>query len=349
MDTQKPNQGAAIPDSIAVGNHQEDVRAWRARKKIDVNNQIKLVKLAHMRYQHPDLEPIIQFMADFGMTVAKKTDEEIWLRGYGPDPYVYYAKKGPKKFLGGTFLVETYEDLERAAKLPGSSDIQNLEEAPGGGSLVTVYDPEGFPVNLIHGQAARVPVPEEQPSQLAYNFENEKPRVREFLRFKQGPAAIHKLGHYGLSVQNFQGECDFYLKTFNLVPSDFIYVDQPGNDVGLFAHIDRGDSYVDHHSFFLNKNATSHVHHSSYEVHDYDTQMLGHQWLAKKGYESVWGVGRHVLGSQIFDYWFDTSRNIVEHYIDGDVVNQETPIGFTAAGSEALAVWGPDVPAWFLE
>lgn len=46
-----------------------------------------------------------------------------------------------------------------------------------------------------------------------------------------------------------------------------------------------------------------HVHHSSFEVHDFDIQSLGHQWLREKDYDLVWGVGRHVLGSQIFDYW----------------------------------------------
>jgi hypothetical protein len=47
------------------------------------------------------------------MTVAKKTDQEIWYRGYGDDQYVYYARKGPKEFLGGVFTVESYEDLEK--------------------------------------------------------------------------------------------------------------------------------------------------------------------------------------------------------------------------------------------
>ena len=46
-----------------------------------------------------------------------------------------------------------------------------------------------------------------------------------------------------------------------------------------------------------------HVHHSSFEVHDFDIQALGHQWLREKDYDLVWGVGRHVMGSQIFDYW----------------------------------------------
>lgn len=47
------------------------------------------------------------------MSVVKQTDDEVWYRGYGVDQYVYYAKKGAKKFLGGAFEVESYQDLER--------------------------------------------------------------------------------------------------------------------------------------------------------------------------------------------------------------------------------------------
>lgn len=63
MAIQTRNQGAAVPDLIAVGHQQEDVQTWRARNKIDSANQVKLVKLSHMRYQHPDLEQIGQFLA----------------------------------------------------------------------------------------------------------------------------------------------------------------------------------------------------------------------------------------------------------------------------------------------
>lgn len=144
---------------------------------------------------------------------------------------------------------------------------------------------------------------------------------------------------------------EFYTRTFNLVPSDFLYVETDGEkrNVALFAHIDRGQNPVDHHTFFMSKNPTSHVHHCSFEVHDFDTQKLGHQWLATKSYESVWGVGRHILGSQIFDYWWDPNKNMIEHYADGDLLNEETPIGYGPASNEALAVWGPDVPPGFLE
>ena len=125
----------------------------------------------------------------------------------------------------------------------------------------------------------------------------------------------------------------------------------------------------------------SHIHHSSFEVHDMDTQLLGHDWLRKGGWTNAWGVGRHVLGSQIFDYWygdppdslliflplppphtlfhslahlvididrFDASGNIIEHYSDGDLVNRDTPVSREPASPNSLFVWGPNIPLAFL-
>jgi hypothetical protein len=304
-----------------------------------------------MRYQHPDLSQITTFLRDFGMSVASKTDNKIWFKGYGDDQYVYYAQAGPKEFLGGCFEVESYAELEKASRLPTASGIEPLDDAPGGGHLVTLRDPEGFPVNLIHGQTKKEPGP--YPEILTTNYEASKPRVARFQRFTPGPAAVHKLGHYGLCVQQFETQMEWYTRTFNLVPTDILYVDDAATgrqkDVAIFAHIDLGPGYTDHHTIFLSANPTSHVHHCSFEVHDFDTQSLGHEWLKKKEYTPVWGVGRHILGSQIFDYWWDTTGNMIEHYADGDLVNEDTPVGWGAAGDESLAVWGPEVPGWFLK
>ena len=67
----------------------------------------------------------------------------------------------------------------------------SLEDAPGGGSLVTAYDAEGLPINLIHGQE-----PAETgklPKKLILNYEADKPRKSRFQRFDQGAAAVHKV------------------------------------------------------------------------------------------------------------------------------------------------------------
>ncbi|VUC24147.1 unnamed protein product [Clonostachys rosea] len=72
-----------------------------------------LKKLSHVRYQHPDLDEISNFLKEFGMETSKKSTDEVWFRGFGLDHYVSYACKGPRKFLGGALEVESHEDLER--------------------------------------------------------------------------------------------------------------------------------------------------------------------------------------------------------------------------------------------
>ncbi|EON65740.1 hypothetical protein W97_04979 [Coniosporium apollinis CBS 100218] len=355
-----PNRGSSLPDFQAIGPDSEKKSAWREARGIDQSKQVKITKLSHMRYQHPDVQQITTFLRDFGLHVVKKTDTERWYRGYGPDQYVYYARQGPKKFLGGSFEVESYEQLEKVLEIPGgkviSDGIRQMEVAPGGGYIVTIEDPEGFPVNFVYGQSLGN-VEHKKPEKLIFNDETEKPRQKKFQRFKPGPAEVHKLGHFGLCVQDFSTQMDWYTRHFNIVPSDILYVPSGSSkdnrkEVALFAHIDRGQDLVDHHTMFLTTLAPgleNHVHHCSFEVHDFDTQALGHQWLAQKDYQSVWGVGRHILGSQIFDYWWDTTGFMVEHYTDGDLVNEDTPLAYGPAGHEGLAVWGPEVPQAFLD
>lgn len=305
-----PNAGASIPDKQAIGDESEPLLNYYNRVGIDNAQRVQMVKLSHMRYQHPDLDQITTFLQDFGMHVVKRTEDKIWYRGYGPDQYVYYAQKGEKKFLGGAFEVESAAELDKAASIPGAGPIEELVDSPGGGRIVTLHDPEGFPISFVYGAA---PAPKhDYPKKVIYNYEgDDKPRVRKFNRFTPGPAAVHKLGHYGLCVKDFPTQLAWYTRHFNFAPTDFLYVPtgqegqdgkQETKDVAVFAHIDRGDEPVDHHTFFMSGNPTAHVHHCSFEVHDYDTQHLGHQWLAGKKYTSVWGIGRHILGSQLFDY-----------------------------------------------
>lgn len=79
----------------------------------------------------------------------------------------------------------------RAAKLPEASKIEDIADAPGGGFLLQMIDPEGFQVNLMYGQT-EVETPE-YPKPLLINSEVDKPRKRTFQRFEPGPAAVHKV------------------------------------------------------------------------------------------------------------------------------------------------------------
>lgn len=102
-----------------------------------------------------------------------------------------YVCKGEKKFLGGAFTVESYQDLERASALEGGVPIEEMKNAPGKGHIVTVHDPEGFPISLVYGQ--EMVNSQGAPVKITSNYAEDKPRIREFLRFKPGPAAVYKV------------------------------------------------------------------------------------------------------------------------------------------------------------
>jgi hypothetical protein len=282
--------------------------------------------------------------------VTRKDADRIYYKGYGTDPFVYCAIQGTKNEFGGAaFTVESLEDLELASRtLPSATPVHALD-APGDGKRVTFKDPvDGFLFHLVYDQtpierSGDLPV-------LDYNHPQTKHRpVNHVQRFKHGPAAIHKIGHFGCCVTNFPKTYDFYTTRFNFKASDIMYDPATGNNNTAFLHLDRGKEQVDHHSFFFFEGPKFHVHHSSYEVHDFDAQGLGHQWLQDKGYDLVWGIGRHVLGSQIFDYWWDTSRFMVEHYTDGDLVDEDSPTHREAARPGGLHIWGPPLPPTFLQ
>ncbi|KAL1874931.1 hypothetical protein VTK73DRAFT_10357 [Phialemonium thermophilum] len=315
--------------------------------------KIRLVRIAHVYYKHKDIDKARAFAEDFGFFETARNGARTYYRGYGTEPFVLCLEEASEaKFGGAAFVVESEEDLVHASKtLPAevkASEVYELTDAPGGGKAVTFYDPvDGFPFHLVYGQTPVEPMDPKFP-EVKVNYPTVKNRDKNtFQRFQKRPAPVHKLGHFGMCVTNFKKCYDFYTTYFNFFPSELVHKD--GVDNTVFFRLDRGDELVDHHCFFFFEGPRApHVHHSSFETHDFDAQVLGHDWLRHKGYENCWGVGRHIMGSQIFDYWFDPSGFIMEHYVDGDLLDMSEPTHHNPASPDNLHVWGPDLPPTFL-
>ncbi|CAK7200476.1 hypothetical protein SEUCBS139899_003172 [Sporothrix eucalyptigena] len=323
-------------------------------------SKVQLNRIAHVYFEHANLDAFSRFAKDFGFVEATRHGQTVYYRGYGRDPYVYVASQSStrkSRFLGAAFVAKDEENFNKVAALPGATR-KALESAPGGGEMVTIERPNGTYMHIIHGQAEREVVDKDKnepptathDSHGPFNMPFDKPRKGQFQRYHSGPALVHKLGHYGYVCKEFESELAFYTDNFNFVHSDILNLPQlPDRDVMTFMHLDLGDEYTDHHTLFLQRAPPTvretYVHHTSFEVADFDTQLMGHGYLAQQGWTSVWGVGRHILGSQIFDYWYDSSKFKIEHYADGDVVNNTNPTRREPVGP--LSVWGPDLPKDF--
>ena len=118
---------------------------------------------------------------------------------------------------------------------------------------------------------------------------------------------------------------------------------------GLCLHsVRRGSVPTDHHTLALLLGPVAGYAHSAYQVTDFDAVAAGGEYLLEKGYHRAWGIGRHTLGSQIFDYWADPDKIYVEHFTDGDLFDNTLEAGWEPLTASSLAQWGPRVPQEFM-
>jgi hypothetical protein len=156
------------------------------------------------------------------------------------------------------------------------------------------------------------------------------------------------MGHGVIVTRQIGKALEWYRDTLGFLCSDEVYRGEPGNIVGSFNRCDRGEEFVDHHVFFCIAGDKVGLNHFSYEVRDVDDVMMGHEHLREAGkYRHMWGIGRHLLGSQIYDYWCDPWGRVHEHWTDSDRVNVHHRTTVVPAGEGTRGPWGDPAPVEF--
>ena len=136
--------------------------------------------------------------------------------------------------------------------------------------------------------------------------------------------------------------------TLGTISSDEVVAGPDKKLIGSFIRVDNGDEYVDHHAVFVIANPTSGLQHISFEVPDVDAVLADHHHLKATGrYEHIWGVGRHLLGSQIYDYWSDPFGYAHEHWADSDRLNASHETNVWNAREGMVTQWGDEPPEKF--
>ncbi|MDX3899723.1 MAG: VOC family protein [Sphingobium sp.] len=302
---------------------------------------VKAHDVAFVRFRAPDLALMESFLTDFGMPVAARTDELLFMRGHGASPVVHITELGDVPgFVSFGIWVNSLADLEKIAAHDGVP-VEPMD-APGGGYVARLTDPDGFGVEVIAGQTPAEPLA--GASHHPWNQGGEHPRRGTFRRVRQGPSHVQRLGHVVLGVSDFRRSEAWYKERFGLLTSDEI---QPEPDVaiGAFMRCDRGDQPCDHHTLFLlERPIPAGFMHAAFEVTDFDDLMAGHEHLKKASREHFWGVGRHYLGSQVFDYWKDPWGNEIEHWTDGDQLVTADGGGIGSIPELMGVQWGMPMP-----
>jgi hypothetical protein len=151
---------------------------------------------------------------------------------------------------------------------------------------------------------------------------------------------MRRLGRCVLNVLDYRASEAWYNERFGLVTSDEIRLDEQ-TALGAFLRCDQGERFVDHHTLFLLGLGQASFNHAAFEVANFDDLMAGNTCLTNAARHHQWGIGRHILGSQIYDYWLDPYGHMIEHWTDGDLFNNQTPSNITDLASLLGSQWGP--------
>lgn len=301
---------------------------------------IKIEDIAHVRFSAPDLDTMRTFLVEFGLTPVLSDDGVLYARGAGAQPFVHATSLGDPTFQALGLRAQSVADLECLA----SSEDVEVEDLnmPGGGRVVRLTDPDGYLVEVVAGQTAAAPL--SLPSDAAHNDASAKTRLRASVRLNEGPANVARLGHAVLEVKDFRASEAWYKARFGFITSDEIEA-APNFAIGAFLRCDRGDTLTDHHTLFLLQSPNApRFNHAAFEVANFDDLMRGHTHLKRAKRTPAWGVGRHILGSQIFDYWKDPWGHELEHWTDGDLFTAADGSNKTTFEALLGVQWGPRHP-----
>lgn len=300
---------------------------------------IKVSALAYLVVQRPDIEKAAMFFVDYGLLVDRRENDRIYMRGKTDAHHILILEKG-SACVSRLGLVATKPELNTLAelyKLP----VKSLGQ-PQGGYVVAIKDPNEIELEIVSDLTPLPPI-ELDAQAVASNFAREKPRLNTAVRHEIQPQTVHKLGHSLWSVHNIRKTVHWYQDVLGFVVSDFQFLKGDPLPIVAFMRCDQGTTPSDHHTLGFGLAPDLGHLHSAFEMNGFEEIAIASEWMNHKRYSHGWGIGRHILGSQIFDYWRDDYGDMFEHYADGDLFDASVPAGYHLFHAKAQHQWGPDM------
>lgn len=288
----------------------------------------------------PDLDIAEKFYAAFGFDVRRREDASgkwLDLLTFGhPHCWASLVQQGERKQLQyisyGIYAEDEPVFCERITALGLAIAPHPLGEAGG----LWLRDPDGLAVQLMvankvsPSEPSKVNAPNSvAPGKGAAPSRSQVAQVR--------PRYLSHILQFTPDVTRMVNFCESVL---GLRLSDH------SGDIIAFTHTPHGS---DHHLVAFAKSHAPGLHHSSWDVGSVDEVGRGMEQMRNAGWGQGWGVGRHVLGSNFFNYVEDPWGSFCEYSSGIDFVPAD--LDWPAADhppEDSLYVWGPAVPTNFI-
>ena len=312
----------------------------------------RVQNIAYLIIRRPDPESAARFFVDYGLVIDRRIGSRIYLRGTSTASHAVILEKGPADITTVGYLAPMSELEKLAAHF--NTPITRRDDVVGG-SYISLQDPDGLTLEINSGLNPLEPLPENPANSSAgtpANTSTEKPRINATVRNSIQPRTVAKLGHTVWSARSLRKTVHWYQDNLGMIVSDFQFIPEDPNPLVAFMRCDNGEQPTDHHTLGVGAAIElGHVH-SAFEMDSFEDVAVASQWMRKHHkefrYTHGWGIGRHVLGSQIFDYWRDPYDDLFEHYADGDLFDSAEPTGYHLFHGEAQHQWGPDITPEFI-
>lgn len=284
----------------------------------------------------PELDVAQQFYARFGLDV-RRVDGRLDLYTFGHAhcwASIYQAGQGKQlQYVRyGIFAEDEAELRQRVDRLRIRIDPHPLGSSQG----IWLRDPDGIATQLLVAPKVSPSAPTRPTGAAAVAPGAGAAPSRSKV------ARVHPryLSHILRYTPDVLGMRSFCTQVLGLRLSD-----HSGEGIA-FLHTPHGS---DHHLVAFARSHAPGLHHSSWDVGSIDEVGAGAEHMRDGGWGRGWGVGRHVLGSNYFNYVQDPWGSFCEYSSGIDFVPAD--LDWPAADhppADSLYVWGPPVPEDFI-
>ena len=234
----------------------------------------------------PDLGAATAFYgAVWGLEIADRRADALWLRGTGGDAYLLGLHAGPVTGIRSvTYRVAPEGDpaaLADGIVAQGGQLAAPAHEPdePCGGTIVATRDPSGRMIRLVQGDARAVP--------LAFD-----------------PDRPEQLAHVNINSDDVDRDTRLFTDALGFTLTD---------RSKMMAFV-RTNS--DHHSVVIADAAVNTLNHVAFQLPSWEGVMRASGRMVDHGFPIGWGPGRHGPGNNVFAYFVDPFGFVIEYTAD---------------------------------